>query len=45
MRIAVSGDHDLLTLGSYGNIPIVRPVDFLRKVGTIKRDAHKLGNA
>jgi putative PIN family toxin of toxin-antitoxin system len=30
--LIVSGDRDLLALGSYAGIPIVRPVDFLRTV-------------
>jgi len=31
--VVVSGDKDLLRLGEYEGIAIVRPVDFLRMIG------------
>ena len=31
--LIVSGDKDLLRLGAYAGIPIVRPMDFLRALG------------
>jgi uncharacterized protein len=32
--LIVSGDRHLLRLGNYEGIPIVRPIDFLRTIGT-----------
>lgn len=31
--VIVSGDQDLLQLGSFQNIPIISPIDFLRTLG------------